>query len=556
MNAARWGCRLLRGLADDERGNIALIAAGAIAVAVAFSAIVVDLGSVVDTRRRLQSATDGAALAAVRTRERAAEIVQASLRDHGFEARNIVDVTTGSYSNAAASAGRFIPDGSGPMNAVRVTAEARVPLHVYGFMYPDGIRLETMATAVHAKEASFSAGTGLASLDDGILNALLSGLLGTSINLSLLDYNALVSANINLLSFLDALSTNIDLTAVSYDQLLDTRVNIGDLIDAALAVTRDELVLTALESLRVQVGTGPQIALGELIDIGLWGPQEVGSAVPKTAAHALVNLYDLISISAQVANGDHAVAVDLPVSIAGLVSLQLTLTIGEPEQEARIGIGPEGTSVHTAQTRLLLDLRLLDVLGTAVRVPLYLEVAAGDAYIDDIACGLDPYNDGEVRIMARGGVAALLIGDVPPGQMENFSQPLNPVGPARILNVLGLVQAFAAANASAGGSDFAPLTFDQADIRAGATRSVSSGDILSSLLGSLVGNLVLDVRVLGLDLLGLGSLVGAILEPLVRSVLQLLDPVIASLLQALGIKLGYIDVTVRGMRCGVTALVQ
>jgi uncharacterized membrane protein len=57
-----------------------------------------------------------------------------------------------------------------------------------------------------------------------------------------------------------------------------------------------------------------------------------------------------------------------------------------------------------------------------------------------------------------------------------------------------------------------------------------------------------------------GLLQAGLLQQNLRSLLQPvfagLDPMVGTLLQALGVRLGYMDVTATGVRCGVAALVQ
>jgi len=79
---------------------------------------------------------------------------------------------------------------------------------------------QTAVIASAQPQAAFSVGSRLASLNGGILNALLGGLLGGNISLSVMDYNSLVSADVDVLSFTDALATQLHLTGVSYSDVL------------------------------------------------------------------------------------------------------------------------------------------------------------------------------------------------------------------------------------------------------------------------------------------------------------------------------------------------
>src|SRR3546814_7456007 len=93
------------------------------------------------------------------------------------------------------------------------------------------------ATAAQTRMASFAIGSRLASIDGGVLNALLSGLTGSSISLKALDYRALAGADVDLFAWLDALRTQAHVSAGSYDELLGTSVAVGDALAAAASVT-------------------------------------------------------------------------------------------------------------------------------------------------------------------------------------------------------------------------------------------------------------------------------------------------------------------------------
>ena len=56
--------------------------------------------------------------------------------------------------------------------------------------------MSTVAVAKAEAQAVFAVGSRLASLNGGIVNQLLSGLLGTSVSLSVMDYNALLASRV------------------------------------------------------------------------------------------------------------------------------------------------------------------------------------------------------------------------------------------------------------------------------------------------------------------------------------------------------------------------
>src|SRR5690606_19391006 len=128
--------------------------------------------------------------------------------------------------------------------------------------------------AANSAEAAFSIGSRLAALEGGIVNQLLGGLLGSNITLSVMDYEALLSADVSLLSFLDALATELALASGSYSESLDANVSVGQIPKAlpnADGLSGNEK--SALARLAAQAsGSGaPKLNLSRLIDIGKAG---------------------------------------------------------------------------------------------------------------------------------------------------------------------------------------------------------------------------------------------------------------------------------------------
>ncbi|MET0337838.1 MAG: hypothetical protein ABW063_08740, partial [Caulobacter sp.] len=71
-----------------------------------------------------------------------------------------------------------------------------------------------------------------------------------------------------------------------------------------------------------------------------------------------------------------------------------------------------------------------------------------------------------------------------------------------------------------------------------------------------VGDLKLNTCILGGCIGTVDAVLGAAVTPLLNTVLGLLNPLISGLLAGLGVHLGYVDVTVPGVRCGQAVLVE
>lgn len=366
---------------------MAVLFAFGFAVSAMVSALAVDAASLYHERRVLQAGVDLAAISAAADPSRATEIAQSVLAEARLLAPASTDgltVLPGRYDPTEPDiADRFTP-GQKPHNAVSVTLNRPGRLY-FAASFAAVPTLQASGIAAVTPEVSFSVGSRLASLNNGLANAILSGLLGTTLSLSVLDYTALAAARIDALDFLDALATELGVTAGSYDDLLATRAGAGD-IAAALAALTNGTAQSALMLLST-AGTGADVELGKLIDLGRLGGLDLGSA---GAADLSVSVLELLSAAAVLSDGDNQVSLNLGAAVPGLVSLQLDLAIGEPPQGGGwFTLGPLGTIVRTAQTRLRLRAELLGgpaLLGAGVKLPLWLDLAPAEARAEAATC--------------------------------------------------------------------------------------------------------------------------------------------------------------------------
>lgn len=573
----------LKHLLTREEGAIAPLSAVMMVLLLAMTGLVTDSGAWYIEKRRLQSALDSAVLSAL-MREEAdphAATVSAILSANSFESFDDLVVTSGTYCPDAgvSAASRFYTSGScaNPAivgtNAVRASAAIPSSLFLSAILLDPGTEAQVAATSTAARidEAGFAAGTGLLELDGGVANALLGSLLGTNVTLTLTHYEGLLQTDVDALDFLEALALEAGVTAGTYGQLLDSSVTMAALLDASIAALQasGEVAGVALDAmdgllaLQSQLSGAPTVTVGDLIGLGVWDTTPIGGSGGMAALDAGLNLYQLVMLAAQAANGGSFLAVpSLAISVPGVATIGVSAIAVEPVQEPYINFGPVGATIHTAQVRLQLEVTLLNVTGVngIVNLPLYLEVAGGDAELTGITCGDEPEDDTSVEVTAQSGAVGAWIGRVnPPSAITNFTQPVT-VQPARLVDVtlLGLpvLRINASAQASVSGKS-AALTFSRAEIEADTTKTIdANGAIVSSLLGSLGSNLTLTPVVLGLGGNGLISGVLSSLTGALLPVLGALDPVLEALLSALGLRLGTMDVTATGVRCGLPVLVN
>jgi uncharacterized membrane protein len=582
--------RRLRRLAADTGGNFALMTAGAAPMVLALAAIGIDTGSLYLEKRRAQGIADLAAITVAANLDNAVEAARLVFADHGVETialgvigkdgtlewRNALDPATVSAS-AVLTPGRYVsslsippaerftrpePGVAAEINAVRVIYRTTGTRYFAAALIPPP-QIVVEATAATERKAAFSIGSRLVELKGGIANTLLRGLTGSEIALNVMDYDALLSADISLLSFLDALATEIDLTAASYDEVLDASVTVGQIAGAiANAKGVDAGAKAASRELARQAGTkgGPTFALSQLIGLD-------GAATRATLRQleANVDVMELLAASAMLAGRGRQVKLDLGASLPGLLDVAVDLAIGEPPQKSPwFAVGAHGEVVRTAQTRLRVVVEIANnpllagLLGTRIRLPLYLELAYGEAKLDSISCPTGRRDGIGVGIDARPGVANLYLAEVDPAKISGFANPVARA-PAKLVQLLA-VSVSGQAQAEIGSIVPKRLNFTMADIDAGKVRQVSTGTVATSLTQSLFSSLSLEIKVglgvLNIPLLTLPSNTTALLGATIGAAAPAIDELLAELLKLLGLSIGQADIRVHGASCGTGVLVQ
>ena len=528
-----------RALVTDDRGGIAVMSAAAAGLVCAMAAAI-DVGSVALEGRRLQGAADLAALSAVTDLSRAHHKASVTAAANAPSIAEVV-TETGVYTAdpGLAPSARFAPGGSAP-NAVRVTLKKETPLYFSALLLGRPtftLRRSARAARPHQPRAAFSIGSRVAGLNGGVANALLSGLTGSTVSLSLADYNALASTDVDLLGYWDALATELDMDVADTETLLDSRIDAGRALRVleSVADTRSRSLVSSLSGALA----GRSLTVGELIAL------EPGAEdLLSEGLTARVSTLDMVMATATIAGGDRQVALDLGADV-GIASTRIDLAIGEPPNStAWMTVARNGQPIiRTRQIRMLVRTVTADKLSGLARVelPILLEAAASEARLSKVDCG-----NGTVTIDARPGLAKVAIGAIDARHLNDFTRDL-PVERAMLLNVAGLVTLQAKSEIEIAQTMFKPLTWSKSEVEARATKSVSTTSIASSLVSSLLGNMDLRVNVVGLGL-GLGGLANA-LGTLLTPVASVLDGLLNPLLDLLGVRVGEADVKLNGIDC-------
>ena len=542
----------------NSAGSIAILSAAALPLSIGALALAVDMGSLYIERRQAQSAADLAAMAAAADLDHAEAAVAATLQANGIDSTRSLTVIKGHYSPdpALPRESRFRP-ATDPINAVEVTFSKPGRIFFASVFIDQPIEMEVRALAANASLATFSIGSRLLAVRDGLLNALLSAMLGSSINLSAMSYESLINADIQLLGFMNALATEVNVTAGTFNDVLNASMTAGNVLNAAAATTAadgNSSASAALQALAGQAGSASlSTPLSTLINLGPLGSASL--AQPPPGLDAGVNAMDLVNGTAALANGTNQMALDLGATIPGVLSLKVDLTVGERQQHSPwVAVGQPGASVYTAQTRLRVIAEVGGsglLAGVRVRLPIGIDIAFARATLSEVTCSNGDRSTATAKISARPGIARAWVGELSSSSLANLTSEPS-VSNARIVDT-ALIKVTGRADVSATNTSDTMLTFTQADVDAGTVKRVGTSNFVETLVTSLLGNLTLNVQIGGLGL-GLPGAVTQLVMNILRPVAAPLDQVIYSLLTTLGVHLGEADVRVHGIRCGTAVL--
>ncbi|TIW25851.1 MAG: hypothetical protein E5V81_06870 [Mesorhizobium sp.] len=576
-----------RRLVADRSANFAVMTALCTPVALALTAFAIDEGSLYNERRAAQSIVDLAAITAASNITNAQQAVLTTLADNGITSvavqqqgtnvaptatKAVVQIVPGHYTGVSTiAAGNRFEAGKLPYNAVQVSLKKQGTLYFAGsIMAPP--TLGTTAIASAQPQAAFSVGSRLASLNGGILNALIGSLLGGNISLSAMDYNSLISADIDVLSFVDQLAVQLRLTGVSYSDVLASKATVGQIATAMANVPGlDRTAKIALQTMAASATNTVKIPLSTLVDLGSVGSLGLGQKPAGLSVDA--SALSMLTAAAALANGTNQVAVNLGATIPGLASTTLAIAIGEPMQNSPwLAVGEAGTVVRTAQTRIKLNASVTVAnsnLGgginlLAVNLPLNVEVAYAEAKLTDITCPTGPSSI-KVSIAAQPGVVEAHLADSNASGFADFTKPQS-FSDAEIADVslklllinLNLLQIKGSSAFSITNMAPTTLTYSATDIANKAVKTVSTKNLTQSLTTSLVNNLSLSVNALGLglDVTALLGTVKPAVTTLLNGVTAPVDSLVYNVLGTLGVHVGEADVRVTGATCGRSVLVQ
>ncbi|KAF1041944.1 TadG family pilus assembly protein [Xylophilus sp.] len=391
---------------ERQRGSVAVLGAVWLSVGVILLASI-DIGNLFWQKRELQKIADLAALAGAgvvkaldtdKCSGTTRETVVANAKANGWQSNpgtsDDAEVYCGRWDknapvNEAATPPDYFAYGGTPKNAVRVLARRNVPIL---FVFGSGLasrQMEATATAALTEPAAvLQIRNALVTVDTGksvVLNTIIGGLLGGSLNLDAIGWQGLVDTHVTLLDYLDQLKANLGLGAGTYDDVLNADATVGQLLQAAIDLLQRNTntfgaAVTALQAIQAAAQAHPvTLRLSELLGV---------TTGASTAALGLdLQAFQLVQGLVQLANTKNAVSAGLGVDVPSLVGAKVDLriiesprlsAIGNPALAKRDPLGENRILVCTAQVRTLASVDLSGVTtGIMNAVNSVLEMSSG-----------------------------------------------------------------------------------------------------------------------------------------------------------------------------------
>lgn len=540
-----------RCLLVDRAGNVTVLFSCALTVLLATAALGVDAGALFLEKRRLQGVADAAALSAASDPAVADATSRSVVSANASHATTLNETVSGRYTaDPAVARGLRFQAGSADSNAVRVTVESSLPTFFSrAFSKQQATVITAQATAARIDLAAFSIGSRLAGVQGGLPNAILSGLAGTELAISAMDYNALVSGNVEVLRFAEALRAQAGISVATFGEALATSVTLPQALQALAAATDSAATAAVLRSIAARLPAS-MIRPSDLIDLGpLKDSIHADPARPIT-----VDAFSIVRAIVET-GGTRQVAANLDLGVPGVTSSRIFIAIGQrPANSPWLAVNAaHKMTVRTAQTRIYVESRLSTPapLGLGpIRVPIFAELAQAKAELSQVSCksGRDKST---ASIDVTPSVGTIALADVDENALVDFGRPMPLTRATLIKSPLATVTAFS--DISLGGVSAQTVWFSASDIANHAVKSVATGDVANGVASSLIARTDIRATVLGLGINA--SLLTAAVGGVLGHAATPLDGVVDQITALAGVRVGQADVWINGVRCGTPILV-
>lgn len=538
----------------DEVGAVAVVVGAISLVLVLIAAFAVDIGMQRVARRDMQSLSDVVSLDLVReldgrTVAQLDPLMPALAQAAGGRNDSTVgdpptfEVVLGELD----ATGIFQPlTGTKVPSAVKVTSSTSVD-----FSFTSG-RGGANRSAIAAMDAGacFKIGSlalGIDTTKSGVLNGLIGGALGSSLNISALSYQGLASAGVNLA---DVLAVN-NLGVGTVDELLTTDVSLVNFYNATATVLDNQgnvAQANIFGALALQVQGSSKVKLGDIITA------EQGTTA---AAAATFNALDLLYGAALVSDGKSFVSVpSLGISVPGVTNLTGSVSIIQPAKQAcgRNGSIAAQTTTQQIETNLsgtIANLPGVSAVGlniseVAINIAeLRIAVAQATGRLVDSECGEPSVaTPDSISVFATPGLVNIN-GRLGVQVKAKVSLPLGPLAALVLVDVVINIPVTLATASSAPGQQVDMIFSSLADYQNSHAAGSAGIGIAPSALTLDQANTTVTAALLGIPI-SLGSSLATVLNltsGLTSSLTTSLNSTLINpLLNALGVRLASADV--------------
>jgi len=336
-----------------------------------------ELGYLFFMKRELQKTVDLAALAGAQAlKPSACGVAQQAAKDNaaknfpaGIDPLTDAEVVCGNWDPVFRAPPLYFgaPNAGEKLNAVRVSitrSPSMLPLSFTGnaqhSIVVSAIAYQSIPQAVLSIRSTLLS---VDSTQSALLDTVFGKLLGGNVALTAVGWQGLVTTQINLLSFLDAIALQVGLQAGQYEQVLNSNITAGKMLKALATVLEKNGALTgiALNGFNDMTGLTTQVSNVQLSVAEILG---VATGTPSSALDLNLQAFQLTQAFVQLANSQSAVSLSAPSNLLGLANVVTTVKVIEPPQTSAIGnpelamldpLGENGIRVRTAQVRALIS---------------------------------------------------------------------------------------------------------------------------------------------------------------------------------------------------------
>ncbi len=413
------------------------------------------------------------------------------------------------------------------------------------------------------------AGPRLASVSSSqgaLLNALLGSLTNSSVNVSVLDWNAVAGGNVSLLGTINALQATLAVATPA--TALNRPITLAQLtgaISTAASQAGNTGLAASVGAIGANLNVPGTITLGSLVSSdGIVGTTQV-------------NVLALINGAVDLFNTQNVATTPTPLTVTGaqlgqssIASIAVQVQAVEPPVYV---CGPAGTTFHSSALRVKLAITaaslslntssLNALLGnttlTLATFTVYVEVAEATGVISAVNAITNA-----MTVQATPGIAAAYLGTISDFNFFNRSHAIDvatDLTPGTIATLqTGSATIGVYAQAAATGVAPTPTTFNFSGPGVQTQTASTSGLTATTLLTSLVGNLQVTISP------SLGNLLDGVVLPLLSTLISgavapiletALPGVVDPLLSLLGIQIGQVTISSGGtyLECAVSGCV-